>query len=175
MEPQLQQQKFLTLECEGRSCISSTPPAPRERSAPGYLPHLCTLRPASEGTAAESPCHCWPTFYTVCREIEGERQLGAGELTSGLAGPWVGRAQEEWPGLGDSMRGPWTERRSWDCPACVRCGQPCSRCSPAEPKETGCECGGSRGARVCGNRGGQPRGTYSCGGGRGARTLRRVT
>lgn len=41
--------------------------------------------------------------------------------------------------LGDSMRGPWTERCSWDCPACARCGQPCLHCFPVEPKEAGCE------------------------------------
>ena len=103
--------------------------------------------PYKRREAAESPYHCWPSFYVVCSEEEDEGHRSAGALTSGLAGLWAGRAEEEWLGLGESMRGPWTERRSWDCPACARFGQPCSRCSLAEPKETGCKCGGSGGAR----------------------------
>lgn len=146
METELHQHKFLTYSGEGRSRTSCTPPARRRRRAPGSVLHLLSLLPASQGKAAESSYHRWPSFYVVCRGKEGDGQLGAGELTSGSAGPWGGRA-EEWLGLGDSMRGPWTERRSWDCRACARCGQPCSRCSPAEPKEIGCEYGGSRGAR----------------------------
>lgn len=146
METELHQQKFLTLECDGRSRISCTSPTWRRRRAPGYFLNFLTLLPAREGKAAENTYYSWPSFYVVCRDKGGKGQLGAGELTSGLVGLWVGRVEEEWLGLGDSMRGPWTEQRSWDCPACARCGQPCSRCSPAEPKETGCEYGGSRGA-----------------------------
>lgn len=147
METELHQQKFLTLECEGRSRISGTSSTRLGRSAPSYFPNFLTLLPAREEKAAESPYYGWPSFYVVCREKGGEGQLGAGELTSVLVGLWLGKVEEEWLGLGDSMRGPWTEQRSRDCPACARCGQPCSRCSPAEPKETGCEYGGSRGAR----------------------------
>ena len=147
METELHQQKFLTLECNGRSRISCTSPTWRRRRAPGYFLNFLTLLPAREGKAAENTYYSWPSFYVVCRDKGGEGQLGARELTSGLVGVWVGRVEEEWLGLGDSMRGPWTEQRSWDCPACARCGQPCSRCSPAEPKETGGEYGGSMGAR----------------------------
>lgn len=161
MEAELHLQKFLTYSSEGRSRTSCTPPARRRRRAPGYFLHLLSLLPASQGKAAGSPHHRWPSFYVVCGEREGEGQLGAGELTSGLAGPWAGRAEEDWLGLEDSMRGPWTERRSWDCRACARCGQPCSRCSPAEPREIGCEYAGSRGARGWCQRGAQPQGTFS--------------
>lgn len=117
--------------------------------------------PCKRGEAAETPYYRWPSFYVVCRKKEGVGQLGAGELTCGLAGLRAGSVEEGCQGLGDSMRGPWTERRSWHCPACARCGQPCSPCSPAEPKETGCEYGSSRGARVCGKRATQPQGTFS--------------
>lgn len=116
----------------------------REESLELFSPPPHTA-PSEGGEAAESPSRIWPSFYVVCREEESEGELGAGELTSGLAGLWAGRADEEWLGLGESMRGPWTERRSWDCPACARCGQPCSRYSPAGPKETGCEYGGQWG------------------------------
>lgn len=56
METELHQQKFLTLECDGRSRISCTSPTARGRRVPSYFFNLLTLLPASEGTAAESPC-----------------------------------------------------------------------------------------------------------------------
>lgn len=130
----------------------------------GTLPHLlhtsnCVqeegpklLSPPPHTAPCKPEGGCWESLsllaaFLCC--LQGERRRGTTwcwELTSGLAGFWEGRAEEEWLGLGDSMRGPWTERRSWDCPAFARCGQPCSRCSHAEPKETGCEYGGSRGS-----------------------------
>lgn len=160
METQLHQQKFLTLECEGRSRISNITPTGRRRRAPSYFFHLLTLLPASEGRLLRAPTTAG-FFLCVCRKKEGVGRLGAGELTCDLAGLGAWSAKEECLGLGDSMRGPWTERRSWHCPACARCGRPCSHCSPAEPKETGCEYGVSRGARVCGKSGAQPEGTFS--------------
>jgi hypothetical protein len=142
METQRHQQKFLTLECEGRSSICTSTTLSRRR-APNYFLRLLLLLGGGGGRAAEDPYHCW-SFHVIYKEKE-ERQLGSGELTTGPTGLWGGKAEEEWPGLGDSMRGPWIGRVSWHCPACARCGQPCSRCSPAEPKETGCEYGGCRG------------------------------
>lgn len=56
METELHQQKFLTLECEGHSRISSTTPTGRRRGAPSYhFLHLLTLRPASEGRLLRAP------------------------------------------------------------------------------------------------------------------------
>lgn len=103
----------------------------------------CSLQ--ARGRLLRAPTTAGLLFMLSHRERGGEGQLGSGELTSGLAGLWAERAAVERLGLGDSMLGPWTERRSWDCPACARCGQPCLRCSPAEPKEIGCEYGGGTG------------------------------
>ena len=77
METQLHQQKFLTLECDGRSRISCTSPTWRRRRAPGYFLNFLTLLPACEGKAAENTYYNWP-FYVVCRDKGGEGQLGAG-------------------------------------------------------------------------------------------------
>lgn len=143
METQKHQQKFLTLECEGRSGISSTRPPLHERTL-GYFLHLILLGPG--GLLLVSVLAA--LFNVTFQGKESKEQLGVKELTSGPAGLWREGTGKEWPGLGDSMRGPWTERRSWPCPACVRCGQLCSRCSPVEPRATGCEygrCGGVKG------------------------------
>ena len=51
METELHQQKFLTLECEGRSRISCTSSTRLGRSAPGYFPNFLTLLPAREEKA----------------------------------------------------------------------------------------------------------------------------
>lgn len=143
METQKHQQKFLTLECEGRSGISSTRPPLHERTL-GYFLYLILLGPG--GLLLVSVLAA--LFNVTFQGKESKEQLGVKELTSGPAGLWREGTGKEWPGLGDSMRGPWTERRSWPCPACVRCGQLCSRCSPVEPRATGCEygrCGGVKG------------------------------
>lgn len=138
METQRHQQKFLTLECEGRSRISSTYSPLREWTL-GYFLHRILPRglPIVSVLAA--------LFNVTFQGKEGKEQLGARKLTPGPAGLWREETGEEWLGLGASMHGPWTERRSWPCPACVRCGQPCCRCSPAEPRATGCEYGCCRG------------------------------
>lgn len=129
-------------------------PAPPARLQPPALsPASSPCSPRGRG-GRQSPSGCWPPFYAVRGEAGGGGALGAGELTSGPAGlSGAGRAGEERRGLREPMRGPWAgRRRSWDCPACARCGLPCSRCSPAGPKGTGCEYwdgmeGGNGGAR----------------------------
>lgn len=138
METQRHQQKFLTLESEGSSRISSSSSPLRQRTL-GYFLRLILPR----GLLIVSVLAA--LFNVTFQGKESKEQLGAKKLTPGPAGLWREETEEEWLGLGVSMRGPWTERRSWPCPACVRCGQPCCRCSPAEPRATGCEyglCGG---------------------------------
>lgn len=81
MGTELHQQKFLTLECDGRSRISCTSPTWRRRRAPGYFLNFLTLLPAREGKATENTYYGRPSSYGVCRDKGGEGQLGAGELT----------------------------------------------------------------------------------------------
>lgn len=140
METPRHQQKFLTLECEGRSRIFSTDAPLRERTL-GHFLRFIFLGPGGLPLVSVLAA----LFNVTFQEKENKEQLGARKLTTGPAGLWREGTEEEWPGLGDSMRGPWTERRSWPCPACARCGQLCSRCSPAEPRATGCEYGLCRG------------------------------
>lgn len=145
METQRHQQKFLTSECEGRSRICSSYSPLCERTS-GYFLHLILPRGLLIVYVLAA------LFNVTFQGKESKEQLGARKLTPGPAGLWrkeKGERRrekgEEWLRLGASMRGPWTERRSWPCPACVRCGQLCCRCSPAEPRATGCEyglCGG---------------------------------
>lgn len=66
----------------------------REESLELFSPPPHTA-PSAGGEAAESPSRLWPSFYVVCREEGSEGDLGAGELTSGLAGRWAGRAEAE--------------------------------------------------------------------------------
>lgn len=66
----------------------------REESLELFSPPPHTA-PSAGGEAAESPSRLWPSFYVVCREEGSEGDLGAGELTSGLAGLRAGRAEAE--------------------------------------------------------------------------------
>lgn len=138
METRRHQQKFLTLECEGRSRICSSYLPLRQRTS-GYFLHLIL----TGGLLIVSVLAA--LFNVTIQGKDSKEQLGDRKLTPGPAGLWREETGEEWLRLGASMRRPWTERRSWPCPACVRCGQLCCRCSPAEPRATGCEyglCGG---------------------------------
>lgn len=138
----------------GAPARSSSPPAGRPELAPPP-PHAAPCRRRGGCWAPRPPLASLLCCLRGCGQ-EGVGRPRAAELTWGLAGRRARGAGEEWLGLGDSMRGPWTRRRSWDCPACARCGQPCSPCSPAGPKETGCEYAGGSGAR--GRRGAHPEG-----------------
>lgn len=171
METELHQQKFLTLNGE----LPASPAHLQLGAGGGPQATFSTSSRCScpRGKAAENTYYSWPSFYVVCRDKEARDNLVRGNPTSGLVGPLGGEGRRGVAGAGDSMWGPWTEQRSWDCPACARCGQPCSRCSPAEPKETGCEYGGSRGARDLWQRGAQPQGALSWGVREGAGVLGR--
>lgn len=138
METRRHQQKFLTFESEGISLISSSYSPLRQRTLGYFLRLILPRRLLIVSVLAV-------LFNVTFQGKESKEQLGVKKLTPDPAGLWREETGEKWLELGVSMRGPWTERRSWPCPACVRCGQPCCRCSPAEPRATGCEYGLCRG------------------------------
>lgn len=138
METQRLQQKFLTLECEGRSGTSSRD-SPLLEGTLGYFVHFILPRGLLRVSVLAA------IFNVTFQRRESEEQPGARKLTPGPAVPLErGDSRGVAWGWGASMRGPWTERRSWPCPACVRCGRSCCRCSPAGPRATGCEYGDLR-------------------------------
>lgn len=95
METPRHQQKFLTLECEGRSRIFSTDAPLRERTL-GHFLRFIFLGPGGLPLVSVLAA----LFNVTFQEKENKEQLGARKLTTGPAGLWREGTEEEWPGLG---------------------------------------------------------------------------
>lgn len=175
MGTELQQQKFLTLECDGRSRISCTSPTRRRRRAPGYFLNFLTLLPAREGKAAENTYYGRPSSYGVCRDKEARDTTWCGGTDPAWrASGWGGSERSGW-GWGTPCGGHGQSSAPGTVPPVRAVGSRVGAVPLRSPRKLDVSMRAAGAHGIWGKRGAQPQRTLSGGGGEGAGALGRVT